>query len=834
MGAEQNPATEGARQQHATQEIEAWFAARGWRSFPFQREVQHHWREGRSGLLHASTGAGKTMAVFLAALQGALAEKVAAPSQASSSRPGEPEAPLHVLWVTPLRALAADTERALREAVAFFGLPWTVERRTSDTSSATRNRQRHRLPSVLITTPESLSLLLTHQRTRAQMASLSTVVVDEWHELLGSRRGVQLQLALARLRRWCPELRVWGLSATLGNLEHAVEVLHPGVAPVAVVAADVRKKPVVDALFAEPIDRFPWFGHIGLTLLEQVVAELEGVRSALVFTNTRNQAERWYQEILAMRPEWAGTIALHHGSLDRGVRDFVEAGLGSGQLRCVICTSSLDLGVDFQPVERVFQIGSARGIARLLQRAGRSGHRPGETSRVTCVPAHALEYVEIEAALRKIGEGVLEGRMAPEQPFDVLAQHLITIGLGGGFEARDLFDEVRSTWSYRALSWADFVEVLDFCVAGGEALRRYEVLHRLERIDGRYCVIDEGVARRHRVSIGTITADPEIGVVYQNGAKLGTVEERFVASLRPGERFLFSGRSLEVIRLRADDVVVRRAKGNAGLVAPKWAGGSLPLSAELAEGVREVLEDASAGNFGSPLLAHVRPVLELQRSLSYLPRRSELLVEELRSREGTHLFVYPFAGRRLHEGLASLVAWRLSQQDARTFSITTNEYGFELLSDRPFFVEWPVLLEPDGLLDDLHQSANASELARRSFREIARTAGLVFQGFPGARRRERNLQMNSGLWFDVLQEHASDHVLVRQAWRDVLDEHFRFEQVATLLAELGQRRIVQRHVAGPTPLAFPLLSARIRSRMSSESFEERVRRMVRDLEARAG
>lgn len=358
------------------------------------------------------------------------------------------------------------------------------------------------------------------------------------------------------------------------------------------------------ALFAEPIDRFPWFGHIGLTLLEQVVAELEGVGSALVFTNTRNQAERWYREILEMRPEWAGMIALHHGSLDRKVRDFVEAGLRSGQLRCVICTSSLDLGVDFQPVERVFQIGSARGIARLLQRAGRSGHRPGETSRVTCVPAHALEYVEIEAAMRKIEDGVLEGRMAPEQPFDVLAQHLVTIGLGGGFEARDLFEEVRSAWSYRALSWDDFVEVLDFCVAGGEALRRYDVLHRLERIDGRYCVVDGGIARRHRVSIGTITADPELGVVYQNGAKLGTVEERFVAALKPGDRFFFSGRSLEVIRLRADDVVVRRVKGNAGLVAPKWIGGSLPLSAKLAEGVREVLEDASLGNFSSSLHDH--------------------------------------------------------------------------------------------------------------------------------------------------------------------------------------------------------------------------------------
>ena len=430
--------------------VDDWFAGRGWTVFPFQRAVWDAALAGESGMLHATTGSGKTYAVWFAALLRAMAA------------PPRRKAGLRVLWLTPMRALAADTLRALSDSAADLLPGWTIDARTGDTSSAARARQAKRLPEALVTTPESLSLMLSKADAEEQFSLLDMVIVDEWHELMGNKRGVQAQLALARLRRWNPGLVVWGLSATLGNLQRAKDVLLGPDVPGTIVEGSLRKEILVDTLIPANPSRFPWAGHLGIQMLGPVIAEIERHATTLVFCNTRSQAELWYQNMLEARPDWAGLIALHHGSLDKEVRDWVEMGLKKGQLKAVVCTSSLDLGVDFLPVERVLQIGSAKGIARLLQRAGRSGHAPGRVSRVTLVPTQSLELLEAAAAIQAVKDRDIESRPVPDKPLDVLVQHLVTVALGGGFRSEALYAEVRTAWSYRELTPEEWQWALDF------------------------------------------------------------------------------------------------------------------------------------------------------------------------------------------------------------------------------------------------------------------------------------------------------------------------------------------------------------------------------------
>ena len=517
----------------ATQAVDAWFAARGWKVFPFQRAVWRAAIAGQSGLLHANTGSGKTYAVWFAALQ----------------RPRRKASGLRVLWITPMRALAADTQRALEESAAALAPDWTIGARTGDTSSAERARQARKLPTTLITTPESLSLLLSHAAAKEQFANLDMIIIDEWHELMGSKRGVQVQLALARLRHWNPQLVVWALSATMGNLAQAREVLL-GEGKGVLVEGDLRKQIVVDSLVPANVSRFPWGGHLGIQMLMPVIDEIEQFNATLVFTNTRSQSELWYQNILEARPDWAGLIALHHGSLDREVRDWVEMGLKKGELKAVICTASLDLGVDFLPVERVLQIGSAKGIARLLQRAGRSGHAPGRVSRVTLVPTNSLELLEAAGAKQAVISRRIEARLVPNKPFDVLVQHLVTVALGGGFRPEQLLAEVRTAWSYRHLTDEEWQWALDFVARGGQSLTVYPEYQRvLPDEEGVYRVPNVALGRRHRMGIGTIVSDASVQVKYMTGGRIGSVEESFVGRLKAGDHFLFGGKILEFVRL---------------------------------------------------------------------------------------------------------------------------------------------------------------------------------------------------------------------------------------------------------------------------------------------
>ena len=809
-----------------------WFTARGWKPFAFQKQVWAAVKQGQSGLLHASTGAGKTYAVWFAALN-----RFASAAPVEKSRKRKPLAePLTVLWITPMRALAADTARALEAPLRDLQLPWSVGLRTGDTSSSERARQTRRLPSALITTPESLTLMLARADAQTALSTLRMVVVDEWHELLGNKRGIQLQLALARLRRWNPELIVWGVSATLGNQAHAEQVLIPQGGGISV-QGETRKALLVDTLLPPAIERFPWAGHIGLKMLPQVVAELDASPASLVFTNTRAQSEIWYQALLEARPDWAGLIALHHSSLSRNTRDWVERALNDGQLKAVVCTSSLDLGVDFLPVERVLQIGSAKGVARLMQRAGRSGHAPGRVSRVTLVPTHSLELIEAAAAQDAVAQRRIEPRESPHKPLDVLVQHLVSMALGGGFLPDELYEEVRGAWAYRDLTLEDWTWALAFVRHGGLSLTAYPDYRRVEPDQqGVWRVPDARLARRHRMNIGTIVSDASIQLKFWSkgggGKQLGSVEEGFIARLKPGDGFLFAGRLLELVRVENMTAYVKRSTVKKAAV-PRWNGGRMPLSSELARAVVERFGAAALGEFIGPEMQALRPLLEVQQRWSGLPTENSLLAETLKSREGWHLFLYPFAGRQVHLGLASLLAWRVSQQQAVTFSIAVNDYGLELLSAT--CVEWssvlnPGLLSPEQLLNDVLASLNAGELALRRFREIARIAGLVFAGYPGAPKSTRQVQASSGLFYEVFKQYDAGNLLLAQAGEEVLRNELDIHRLEKTLEHISRLRFDVHPVKRPTPLGFPLLVERMRESMSSEKLADRIRRMVSDLE----
>jgi ATP-dependent helicase Lhr and Lhr-like helicase len=806
--------------------VREWFAAQGYAPFPFQEEVWAAYAAGESGLIHAPTGMGKTYA----ALMGALA-------QGPAGETGSPP-PLTLLWITPLRALAGDTTLAINRAASALRPAWTVGLRTGDTSASVRAAQDRRLPTVLVTTPESLTLWLSRADWRERFAHLACVVVDEWHELLSSKRGVQVELALARLRGAVPDARVWGLSATLANLDQALVCL-TGVAQhggTRIVRGLEAKTIVIDTAHPPTIERFPWAGHIGTRLLPQVVKAIENAQTTLVFTNVRSSAEIWYQALIEARPDWAGTVALHHGSLDRDVREWVEDAIRARKLRAVVCTSSLDLGVDFAPVDQVLQIGSPKGVARLLQRAGRSGHRPGEVSRITVLPTHALELVEAAAAREAVAERRIEPRTPVEGSLDVLVQHLVTCALGGGFKAPALLAEVRGTHAYRDLTDFQWQWALDFVVHGGASLNAYPEYRRVViGDDGVAHVPDRRIAHRHRQSIGTIVADASVNVQMRNGARLGTVEESFIAFLRPGDRFVFAGKVLELVRVREMTAWVKPAPKKSAVIT-RWMGVKMAFSTLLAERTRKLIGEAAQGVYRSPELDLVRPLLDLQARWSALPRANEWLVEKITLRDGHYLFFYPMEGRLAHLGLAMLFAHRLARARPRTFTITVTDYGFGLMSPEPVELgvhEIGVLLAEPNVEADILAGLNAAELGRRQFREIARIAGLVFQGFPGEGRSNRQLQASSGLLYDVFTQYDPQNLLLAQAVREVMERHLDAARLADALRRLRASPAVLRAPARPTPFAFPLMVEIFREAMSSEALETRVARMVAELEAAA-
>lgn len=812
------------------------FRERNLEPFAFQRETWEAYLRGESGLLHAPTGTGKTLAVWLGPLAEWIAEGRPVGPRVARKRPEGP--PLRVLWITPLRALAADTTAALADAAAALGAPWTIELRTGDTSASARRRQRERLPTALVTTPESLSLLLTYPDAHDRFASLRCVVVDEWHELLGTKRGVQTELGLARLRRLAPGVRTWGLSATLGNLDEAIETLlgqgRAGEPARRIIRGDVDKRCEVVTLLPPDMNRFPWSGHLGSAQAPGVVEALERAGTTLLFTNTRSQTELWFQAILRARPDWHGSIALHHGSLDRAVRERVEAMLARGELRCVVCTSSLDLGVDFRPVDQVIQVGSPKGVARLVQRAGRSGHRPGAVSRALGVPTHALELVEFAAARAALGAGQLESRKPLSRPLDVLVQHLVTLALGGGFRPDEALAEVRTTHAYATLTDREWSWAMDFVARGGPALKAYPQYARVVERDGLRVVASPQIARLHRMCVGTITSDGAVSVRFRSGASLGSVEEGFVSRLVPGDRFVFAGRTLELLELRDMTAWVRPARSRGSV--PRWGGAKMPLSTQLSAFIRLQLERARRGDFDGPEMGAARRVLDLQRRWSRIPAPDELLIERTRTRDGFHAFIYPFEGRLAHEGLAALAAHRLAAHAPMTLTYSMNDYGFSLVAPTPFALDergWRRLFSPDRLIEDLLECINTVALARRAFRGVARVAGLIFPGFPGAPKTARQLQASSELFFDVFSEFDPGNMLLDQARREVLERELEVERIRAALDRMAAARLVIADTRALTPMAFPLWAEFLQSQVSSEAWPDRVRKMAVQLEHEA-
>ena len=813
-------------------QVRDWFTNNHWEIFTFQHECWQAVQKGKEGILHAPTGSGKTLALWMPHLIRWL------------DAPKTSQKGLQIIWVTPLRALAKDMERQFRQSLAAFDLDIQVGRRTGDVSASIRKKQEQSMPQVLITTPESLHVLMAQKNHERYFKRLHSVVVDEWHELMGSKRGTQTELFLARARALQPEVKTWGISATLGNMEEASEVLmgsEERYRNSVTIKASIQKNIQVESILPTSIEFFPWHGHLGLHLIDELIPILQKSRSTLVFTNTRGQAERWFQELLERVPEWAGQIALHHGSLDRKVRNWVEESLHDERLKVVVCTSSLDLGVDFSPVETVIQVGSPKGVARFIQRAGRSGHQPGATSSIHFLPTHALELLEADALRQALKQDKIEPRPPILSPTDVLVQYLMTRAVGSGFIAEATLRELRSSFAYRHLSEQDFQKVIQFLCSGGPALHAYPEFAKLELDDqGRYIVGNRTVARRHRMNIGTISSDANMQIKYLSGGRIGSIEEWFIGQLKEGDRFWFSGRRLELIRVEQMTAYVRRASSGSAKV-PSWLGGRMSLSSNMSEMLKESMlraidhyrQDApQIKHQSSAEIDYLKPILAVQQAWSMLPGPNQLLIEKSFSREGCHLFFYPFEGRNVHEGLSTLIAHRIAKLVPITFTIAMNDYGFELLSDQDIPIQQALekdLFSSEHLINDIKSSLNNSELAKRRFREIAQIAGLVFQGFPGQGRTTRHLQMSSSLFFDVFQSYEPDHLLLQQAIDEVLFFQFDEIRLRQVLDRIQAGHIEYRETKRFTPYAFPIMVDRLREKMSSEKLMDRIKKMQAQL-----
>lgn len=812
--------------------IRDWMTRRGFSPFAFQEETWAHLVSGESGLVNAPTGCGKTFSVFLGTLIQFINEH---PADWQERRaPG-----LQLLWITPLRALAKDIGRAMEEVVKELGLRWQVAIRNGDTPTNERTRQKKNMPEVLIITPESLHLLLAQKGYPGLLQHLRTIAVDEWHELLGSKRGVQVELALSRIVHLPPatpekRLSIWGISATIGNLQEAMEVLlatRGGWGEI--VRARLRKEIAVESIFPDEIEKYPWAGHLGIKLAHKLIPILQQSRTSLIFINTRGMSETWYQTLLDVCPELAGSMALHHSSIDRELRTWIEESLHTGQLKAVVCTASLDLGVDFRPVETVIQVGSPKGVARFLQRAGRSGHQPDALSRIYFLPTHSLELLEAAALKQALDEAEVESRIPLTLCFDVLLQYLNTLAISEGFDAAAVLQELRSTFCFRELDDEAWRQTLQFLTTGGQAMHQYDDFHKVELVDGLYRITSRKVAMRHRMHIGTIVSDAMLKVKFLSGGYVGTIEEYFISRLSPGDVFTLAGRNLEFVMIREMTALVRKSSKKKSQV-PSWVGGRMPLSANLGRLLRKMVNRAGAQPTAEdwPELGALRPLLDLQLQLSHVPRENELLIEQIETKDGFHLFVYPFEGRLVHEAMAAILAWRISRIRPITFSFAMNDYGFELLSDQPIPVDDTNvydLFSPDNLLADIQRSVNSTEMARRKFRDIAVIGGLIFQGMPGEKKKARHIQSSASLLFSVFREYDPDHLLLRQSFQEVLDQQMEEARLRDMLQRIQQSKIVLRFPAQLTPFCFPIKVDSMREDLSSERLEDRVRKMQEQL-----
>lgn len=789
-----------------------WFKTQGWHPLPFQQAAWDAYLAGKSGIIQVPTGSGKTYASVMGAIAHAL----------SDPQPG-----IQLLYITPLRALSRDIEQSILRPIQEMGWDLRVESRTGDTPSSRKSKQLKDMPHILITTPESLSVMLSYKDSQKRFGSLRAVVLDEWHELMSSKRGTQTELCMAQLRAIAPHMRTWAVSATLGNLEEAAQTAVGLSTTPVIIQANLKRDTVIRSILPDSVDSFPWGGHLGLHMFQELVDALDINRSTLIFTNTRSQAERWYQAIQFAMPDDLDKIALHHGSIDVKEREAIEAGVKNGSIKWVVCTSSLDLGVDFQPVERVVQIGSTKNLARLLQRAGRSAHVPEGTSEILFLPTNALELLEISAFRNGLASGDIETRRPLHKPYDVLVQHLVTLACGDGFKPDEILRTLHTTVAYQDFTEEELGWVLEFIEKGGRCLSAYPRYQKIVLEDGVYRVTDTKISRMHRMGIGTITSNQAMKMVYTNRKEIGIVEENFVSKLKKGDVFFFAGRQLEFVMTK-DMMVYVRNTSKKSTITPIWGGGNLAISDTLSTHLRREIDAARKDVAPNEEIECIRPILSTQAFVSHLPAQTELLIECCKTREGQHLYVFPFEGRFVHEGLGFLWGYRFASQKHATFTVSVNDYGFEILAPKgyPFeelFSEEFFNLE--NLLEDIKNSLNISELTQRKFRGVAQVAGLVFKGYPGSRKTSSQLQVSSSLIYEVFTKYEPENLLLKQAEREVLENQLETHRLVRSLSQLRQSKVIWKNTKRPSPFAFPLLVERLNSRMSNESLLERIARM---------
>ena len=846
--------------------IKQWLDKQQRKPFTFQEQTWESIINSQSGLVNAPTGFGKTYSVFLGALIQFINDN---PKDFLTKKNNG----LQLLWITPLRALAKDIERAMLEVVEELGLAWKIGSRNGDTPMAERAKQKRQLPEVLIITPESLHLFLAQKNYAETFQNLKIIAVDEWHELLGSKRGVQVELAVARIvslrrkelvignlelgtsevsnKNTAPKklksspiknyklqnpISVWGISATIGNLEEAKDVLMSSLKTEGIIIkANVHKKFEIESIIPEEIEKYPWAGHLGIKLADKILPILENNKTTLVFINTRGMSEMWYQTLLTVGPELAGAVALHHGSIERELRTWVETALHQGILKAVVCTSSLDLGVDFRPVEMVIQVGSPKGVARFLQRAGRSGHQPDAVSKIYFLPTHSLELIEAAALKEAIANQFIESRLPLLMCFDVLIQYLCTLAISDGFYADEMYEEVKSTYCFSEINKEEWLQILQFITVGGIALREYDDFKKVEIIDGLYKINNKRIAMRHRMHIGTIVSDAMLKVKFMSGGFIGVIEEYFISKLKPGDVFTLAGRNLEFVMIKEMTVQVRKSNSKKSIV-PSWNGGRLPLSSQLGFMLRKKLNDAATTDHFSEKdkeLSALEPLFNLQKKLSAVPKENELLIEHIETKDGFHLFVYPFEGRLVHEAMAALLSYRISKIIPITFSFAMNDYGFELLSDQPIPLDDSNVYElfaEENLYEDIQRSVNAGEMARRKFRDIAVIGGLIFQGMPGEFVKQKHLQSSASLLFNVLSEYEPNSLLLRQAYNEVMQQQMDEIRLRNMLQRIAKSNIKITYPVKLTPFCFPIKVDSIRETVSSEKLEDRVLRMQKMLQ----
>ncbi|MBP2833229.1 ligase-associated DNA damage response DEXH box helicase [Aquimarina sp. U1-2] len=806
-----------------------WFDRQGWKPFPFQKQAWTTFLQGKNGLLNAPTGSGKTYALWVAIVLEYIKKH---PEYRSKHQPG-----LKAVWITPLKALSVEIKQAAERFVNGIDVPLTVGIRTGDTDQKERAAQKRKMPDLLITTPESLHLLLASKGYDKTFKDVTAIVVDEWHELLGSKRGVQIELALSRLKTIAPKLRIWGISATIGNLEQAREVLlgpdtrafHHSV----LIKANINKRIKVKSIIPKKMETFPWRGHLGLHLLEEVIPIIKASKTTLLFTNTRSQCEIWFQKILEKHPELAGEIAMHHGSINKETRVWVEHAIRNEQLKAVVCTSSLDLGVDFAPVETIIQIGGPKGVARFLQRAGRSGHQPGKESVIYFLPTHAIELIEASALQKAVKDKIVEDRVPYLNSYDVLVQYLTTLAVSNGFFPEDIFPEIKQTFCFQSITEEQYQWVLNFITIGAQSLQSYDEYKKVEiDADGKFKINSRGVAMRHRLQIGTIVSDAILTVKYMKGGFLGSIEEWFVSKLKPGDVFTFAGRNLELFKVKNMQVLVRKSNKKTAKV-PSWMGGRMSLSSEMSELLREEMYLANTSLGVSREIKALSHIFHKQKQESIVPDPSQFLIETFKTREGYHAIFYPFEGRFVHEALGSLLAYRISLLSPITFSIAFNDYGFELLSDQEIDMQQVLdneLFTTDYLSSDLRKSLNATEMARRKFRDIAVISGLVFTGYPNKLLKSKHLQSSSQLLFDVFKEYEPNNLLFQQAFIETFEHQLEEGRLQLAMERIAKQDILWKICEKPTPFSFPIITDRLREKLSSEKLADRIKKMTIQLE----